>query len=80
MQSAQHYRDRAERVRRLAEGVADPDLRYQLHIVADDYNDLARSVASCAGYGSGTGIAKFEGMNSSRIEAKQPSCAGRAPL
>jgi hypothetical protein len=67
MQSAQHYRDRAERVRKLAEGVADPDLRRQLHIIAEDYNDLARSAASYSGYGSGTGIAEIEGMNSSGI-------------
>jgi hypothetical protein len=43
MQSAQNYRDRAERVRRLAEDVNDPDLRDQLDIIAEDYNDLARS-------------------------------------
>lgn len=67
MQSAQRYRDQAERVRKLAEEIADPDLRCQLHIIAEDYNDLARSAASCSGYGSGAGIAEINGMNSSSV-------------
>jgi len=71
MQSAQHYRDRAERVRKLAEKVADPDLRYQLRIIAEDYNDLAKPVASCSSYGSGAGIAEIDGMNSSRVGSKR---------
>ena len=50
MQSTQQYRDRAERVRKLAEEAADPDLRYQLDIIAEDYDDLARSKPSRSEY------------------------------
>jgi hypothetical protein len=71
MQSAQRYRDRAERVRKLAEEATDPDLRCQLHVIAEDYNDLARSVASCSSYGSGAGIAEIDDINSSSIGSKR---------
>src|SRR4051812_2208540 len=71
MQSTQQYRDRAERVRRLAEEVVDQDLRCQLHIIAQDYDDLARSAASCSGYGIGTDIAEIEGMNNSRTGSRR---------
>jgi hypothetical protein len=54
MQSAQRYRIRAERVRRLAEDVSDQDLRYQLDIIAEDYEELARSTPSRFGYESDT--------------------------
>lgn len=54
MQSAQQYRDRAERVRRLAEEVVDPDLRHQLDIIAEDYADLARSALSHSEHESDT--------------------------
>jgi len=54
MQSTQQYRDRAERIRRLAQEVTDPDLRYQLDIIAGDYDDLARSKPSRSEYESDT--------------------------
>jgi len=54
MQSAQQYRIRAERVRRLAEDVSDQDLRYQLDIIAEDYENLARSTSSHFDYESDT--------------------------
>jgi len=71
MPSTKHYRDRAERVRRLAEEVADPDLRRQLHVIAQDYDDLARSAASCSSYGSGTDIAETEDMNGSKVGSRR---------
>jgi len=41
MHSAQHYRERAARVRTLANSDADRALRDQLEIVASDYDEIA---------------------------------------
>ena len=54
MHSAQQYRVRAERVRRLAEDVSNPDVRYQLDIIAEDYDNLAKSARSRFEYESDT--------------------------
>jgi hypothetical protein len=48
MPSSEQYRERAARVRQRAEEVTDPELRRQLDLVAQDYDELARSAASGA--------------------------------
>ena len=37
-----HWRDRAEKVRSLADGMNDPETRRRLASVADDYEKLAK--------------------------------------
>lgn len=37
-----YYRDQAERTRRSAEGADLPDVKEQLYVIADEYDDMAR--------------------------------------
>jgi hypothetical protein len=44
----QRYRDNAARVRRLAEDIADPEVKRQMLKVATEYDDLVRVAESQA--------------------------------
>jgi len=39
--SAQFYRDRAAQIRRLIDGLRDPEMQDQLAVIAKEYEDMA---------------------------------------
>jgi hypothetical protein len=42
--SAQFYRDRATQIRRLIDGLRDPDMQKQLAVIAKEYEDMAETL------------------------------------
>ena len=41
MPAAQFYRDRAAQIRRLIDGLRDPEMQEQLAVIAKEYEDMA---------------------------------------
>jgi hypothetical protein len=41
--SAQFYRDRAAQIRRLIDGLRDPEMQDQLAVIAKEYEDMAEA-------------------------------------